>query len=361
MSISGFTTLRQNSVITSDGGVWPVKSSVTAYSCDLSIVIPCFNEAEGIALTIQRLIQVIESIHSSFELVLINDGSTDRTWAIIAEMAAGDQRIRGANLSRNFGQDAALTAGITMSRGELVLLIDADLQDPPELLGEMMSKLNEGFDVVYGQRISRDGESWFKRSSAYLFYRLFDLVSETSIPRDTGYFRLMRRRVAEAVLLMPERNRYLRGMLSWVGFRQVALPYKRDVRRTGQSHWPITRMIHLAKTAFWGFSETPLAAALWGGIGFLLVSAIAGIVWAAAQFPTDGIGLVLTLVSITTFCAGSQLMILYSLGIYLSRIAKDAQQRPTYIVGEDLQSVFSNQSCGKCSFDGATSVSTFSS
>src|SRR5690242_12197275 len=194
----------------------------------LSIVAPCYNEAEGLAELHRRITAIAErQVGGDYELVLVNDGSRDATWAKIVELAARDPHVVGATLSRNHGHQLALSAGLTLCRGARVLIIDADLQDPPELLPQMMALMDQGADVVYGQRISRDGETWFKRTTAGLFYRLLARLVDVPIPVDSGDFRLMSRRALDVLNAMPEQHRFIRGMVSWIGMRQVPLLYRR--------------------------------------------------------------------------------------------------------------------------------------
>ena len=227
----------------------------------ISIVVPCFNEEEILPQTLSRVHAAGQTTGLSYEILLVDDGSADRTWEIIAAQAQHDARVRGVRLSRNFGHQMALTAGLERARGSEVLVIDADLQDPPELLGVMLAKRAEGFDVVYGQRRSRAGETWFKLVTAKLFYRLIGYLAEVSIPPDTGDFRLMSRRAVDAFLLLPETSRFIRGMVAWIGYAQVAVPYDRQARTAGKTKYSLGRMLRFSADAVTGFSIKPLRAA----------------------------------------------------------------------------------------------------
>ena len=238
----------------------------------------------------------------------------------------------GVNLSRNFGQERALAAALSAVCGEVVLILDADLQDPPELLPDMLTMLEPGVDVVYGQRRSRAGESWLKSLTARLFYRLMDRISELRIPRDTGLFRLMRRRVVEALLQLPESSRYTRGMMSWVGFRQVAMPYDRAPRLCGTSHWPLRKMLSLAMDAICSFSPNPLRLA--GTMAVLCWCAcIASLIgWGWLRWSTGQNEMILALGALIAGFSGLQLFVLYVLGEYIIRLSEQSRQRPLYVV-----------------------------
>ena len=236
----------------------------TATSVALSAVVPCFNEETGLAELHTRLSSACRSVVADdYEIVLVDDGSTDRTWSIIRELAERDEHVVGVELSRNHGHQLALTAGLNVCCGDRVLIIDADLQDPPELVGDMMAMMDrEGADVVYGQRLSRDGETWHKKVTASLFYRLLGKLTDMPIPPDTGDFRLMTRRALLVLQSMPEQHRFIRGMVSWIGFRQVPLRYHRARRFAGETKYPLRKMMRLAVDAITGFSTRPLRISL---------------------------------------------------------------------------------------------------
>ena len=243
----------------------------------LSIVIPCYNEQECLAALHERLAKAAKAaVGGDYELVLVNDGSRDRTWEMMRELAAKDPRLVAVNLSRNHGHQLALTAGLDLCRGDTILIIDADLQDPPELLSDMMLTMaREQADVVYGVRTHRAGETPFKRATAHAFYRMLARATEVDIPLDAGDFRLMSRRALDALLAMPEQARFIRGMVAWIGFRQVPFAYKRDERFAGTTKYPVRKMIRFAIDALTGFSSAPLKLASHAGL-WLAVGSVAG-------------------------------------------------------------------------------------
>jgi polyisoprenyl-phosphate glycosyltransferase len=248
----------------SGAGAAPIggKDSADPAPPQLSVVAPCFNEADGLMELHRRLSAACaDVVADAYEIVLVDDGSVDATALVFAELARRDRHFVGVGLSRNYGHQLALTAGLWVCRGDRALIIDADLQDPPELLGAMMALMDEGADVVYGQRIARPGESWRKRATAGLFYRALRSLSDVDIPLDSGDFRLMNRRSLAAFLAMPEAHRFVRGMVSWIGFKQVALPYERAERFRGRTKYPLRKMLGLALDAITGFSVRPLRLA----------------------------------------------------------------------------------------------------
>ena len=302
----------------------------------LSAIVPCYNEALALPLLYARLSAVLESCFGyDYEVVLVNDGSSDSTWIDIVDLAKLSSRVIGVDLSRNHGHQLAITAGLSVSRGDLVVVLDADLQDPPELLPLMLAKLREsGADVVYGRRTKRTGETLFKRTSAALFYRLLSHVSSTSIPPDVGDFRLMTRRVVDLVNSMSEHQRFLRGMVSWVGFRQVAFDYERPSRAAGTTHYPLRKMVRLALDALTSFSLAPLRASIYLGI-ILTLSATAISSWVlwtfAVQGHVKGWQLVLAVVLVL---AAIQMLVIGLLGEYIGRIHEQTQARPLFIIRE---------------------------
>ena len=228
----------------------------------LSVVAPCYNEQEVLPEFLRRIGAVLDKAAGVAEVVLVDDGSRDRTWDVMTAAAAADRRIVAVRLMRNHGHQLALTAGLSVCRGERILIIDADLQDPPELLPDMMALMDQGADVVYGQRRQRDGESLFKRATAAGFYRLINRLTDVDIPADAGDFRLVTRRVLDLLLAMPERHRFIRGMVAWIGGRQVPLIYDRHARAAGESKYPLSKMIRFAADAITAFSVVPLMASM---------------------------------------------------------------------------------------------------
>ena len=301
----------------------------------ISIVVPCFNEEEILPQTLSRVHAAGQTTGLSYEILLVDDGSADRTWEIIAAQAQHDARVRGVRLSRNFGHQMALTAGLERARGSEVLVIDADLQDPPELLGVMLAKRAEGFDVVYGQRRSRAGETWFKLVTAKLFYRLIGYLAEVSIPPDTGDFRLMSRRAVDAFLLLPETSRFIRGMVAWIGYAQVAVPYDRQARTAGKTKYSLGRMLRFSVDAVTGFSIKPLRAASLASAGLLgaalLITLWALITWLGHGTVRGWTSLIVTILLV----GGVQTLILGIIGEYIGRLFLEVKRRPLYLIRHD--------------------------
>jgi polyisoprenyl-phosphate glycosyltransferase len=310
----------------------------------LSVVIPCYNEEAVIHELYRRVTQACRSqVGDRYELVLVNDGSFDETWAMLQELAHNDDRIVAVDLSRNHGHQLALSAGLSLARGERILVIDADLQDPPELLPEMMRLMDGGADVVYGQRVERDGETWFKRVSARVFYRLLLRMTDVGIPPDTGDFRLMRRPVLEALLAMPEQQRFIRGMVAWIGFRQVPLEYRRDRRFAGETKYPLRKMLTFAIDAITGFSIAPLRISFYVACFFLLF-ALVTIIYVLISWlylgPVPG----WTSIFLTVLILSSvQLFSLAVIGEYLGRVFMQTKQRPLFIVREIVSAPPANE------------------
>lgn len=301
----------------------------------LSVVVPAFNEEAVLDAAHRRLMAACTgAVGDDFEIVYVDDGSRDDTWRILESLADEDPHVVAASLSRNFGHQQALTAGLALARGELVLCIDADLQDPPELLGEMLELIDAGHDVVYGQRESRAGESAFKLGSAVAFYRLLRRLTDVDIPADTGDFRLMRREVVDALLAMPEQHRFVRGLVAWLGYRQVPLRYARQERFAGETKYPLRKMLRLASDAITGFSTVPLRMATWLAMGcFVLAAGVAA--YAIAQWL---LGNTLpgwaSVVVVVAFLSSVQLLCLGILGEYVGRLFMESKQRPLAIIRE---------------------------
>jgi dolichol-phosphate mannosyltransferase len=291
-----------------------------------------------IAETIKRLEQVCSGLQGiRSELVFIDDGSKDATLSILKEWQGRDPRIHVISFSRNFGHQIAITAGMEHTKGDAVLVIDADLQDPPELVVQMLQKWQEGYDVIYGLRAERLGESFFKRASAHAFYRLLNYLSDIPIPLDTGDFRLMSRRVVDTLCRMPEHNRFVRGMVSWVGFRQIAIPYTREKRFAGVSKYPLRKMLQFAVDGILSFSTKPLRISAILGF-FCAMLAAMGIVWVLCErlFSGDWVPGWATLMLAILFIGGIQLISIGVLGEYIGRIYGEVKKRPLYIAGEVL-------------------------
>jgi dolichol-phosphate mannosyltransferase len=298
----------------------------------LSVVAPCYNEEAVLPEFHRRMSAVCASLHQPYELVLVNDGSRDKTWDRMMEVAARDPQVVCVSLARNHGHQLALTAGLSVCRGERILIIDADLQDPPELLLPMLESMDQGAEVVYGQRRRRQGESAFKLATAALFYRLINKIADVAIPRDTGDFRLVSRRVLEILQSMPERHRFIRGMVSWIGFRQEALLYDRDARFAGETKYPLRKMFKFAVDAITAFSVKPLTfASLAGllasaiGLGLFVYSLIAWTIGGTVSGWTS-------LMASVGVLGGMQLLVLGIMGEYLGRLYEQSKGRPLFLI-----------------------------
>ena len=302
----------------------------------LSIVVPCVNEEACLAELHDRLRAAAASaVGDDYEIVLVNDGSKDGSWAMMGAMAARDPHVVAVNLSRNHGHQLALTAGLDLSRGDEVLIIDADLQDPPELLQQMLKVMDEEHaDVVYGVRKSRSGETAFKRATAHGFYRLLSRATEVDIPLDAGDFRLMSRRALDALLAMPEQARFVRGMVAWIGFKQVAFPYNRQQRFAGETKYPLKKMMRFALDALTGFSSAPLKlashAGLWLSFGSVLLILYIAYAWASGRSIQGWTSLML----IVVILGAIQMFVLALMGEYIGRLYNESKRRPLYIVQE---------------------------
>lgn len=304
----------------------------------VSVVIPCFNEEAVIQATYRRLVEVLGSLLDiEFEFILVDDGSRDRTPAILRNLQAADSRVRAVLFARNFGHQIAVTAGIEHASGDAVVLIDADLQDPPEVIGEMIARWRNGVDVAYGTRVVREGESGLKLWTAKSFYRFINSISETAIPLDTGDFRLMDRRVVDAFLSMPERDRFVRGMIAWLGFRQEAVQYRRAPRFAGETKYPWRKMIGFATDGILSFSLAPLRLAIWAGFVTAGVAAL-GVVYAllVRLFTSQWVpGWALLFIGCLTL-GSVQLVCVGAVGEYVGRIYGEVKKRPLYVVRERL-------------------------
>ncbi len=300
-----------------------------------SIIVPIFNEKDNLPELHRRVTEVMGRTGKTWELLLVDDGSSDGSADIIRALAKKDKRIRTVIFARNFGHQVAVTAGLDYSRGEAVVIIDADLQDPPELIHEMAKKWEEGYEVVYAVRTEREGESFFKLWTASVFYRLIYRITDVKIPLDTGDFRLMDRKVVNVMNRMRERHRFLRGMSSWVGFKQVGVEYKRAARTAGETKYPFRKMLRLAINAVTGFSYFPLQVATFFGFGSAGLAIIAIPVVAILRLAGTHFfeGQTTTLVFVL-FLGGVQLISLGILGEYIGRLYDEAKGRPLYITRE---------------------------
>jgi glycosyltransferase involved in cell wall biosynthesis len=299
----------------------------------LSVVAPMYDEEGSARAFYDRVVAALGDL--PFELVVVDDGSTDRTTEIVEELAAADPRVKVVHLSRNFGHQPALTAGLDHARGDAVVMIDADLQDPPELIGEMVERWRAGSDVVYAVREARAGETRFKLTSARWFYRLFRRLATVDLTPDSGDFRLMDRRVLDVLHAMPERNRFLRGMTVWVGFTQTALPYRRDPRHAGTTKYPLRKMLRFSFDAIASFSHVPLQVATVLGFAFAALAFAVGVpaVILARIFEIFDPGTP-TIITVVLLLGGIQLMTVGIIGEYVGRIYDEVKRRPLYVVRE---------------------------
>jgi len=300
-----------------------------------TIIAPIFNEVENIPELYRRICEVMDNADKPWELVMVDDGSTDGSADLIRELAAADQRVRPVIFARNFGHQIAVTAGLDYSRGEAVVIIDADLQDPPEVILEMIAKWRQGYEVVYAVRSEREGETWFKEFTASLFYRLIYRITDVDIPLDTGDFRLLDRKVVDVMGQMRERHRFLRGMSVWVGFKQTGVEYKRAARFAGETKYPLKKMLKFATDAITSFSYFPLQMAMYlgfisAGISILVIPVVIAMRLAGSQ---AFFGQASTLIAVL-FLGGVQLISLGILGEYVGRLYDEAKGRPLYIVSE---------------------------
>ncbi len=305
-----------------------------------SIVAPVFNESATLPEFYRRISATMEALGEPWELVVIDDGSRDNSAEIMRDLARKDPHIRPVIFARNFGHQLAVTAGLDYSRGQAVVIIDSDLQDPPEVIPDLIAKWREGFEVVYAVRTEREGETWFKLFTASLFYRLIYRITEVDIPRDTGDFRLLDRKVVNVLNQMRERHRFLRGMSVWVGFRQTGVDYKRRARFAGETKYPLKKMIKFASDAITGFSYLPLQIATYIGFISAIISilAIPFVIIMRLTVSHGFLGQATTLISVL-FLGGVQLICLGILGEYLGRLYDEAKGRPLYIVRDDPETV----------------------
>ena len=303
----------------------------------LSVVAPCFNEEGVLHELYRRISQVLDGSGETWELVLVNDGSRDRTPEIMRELHAQDERVKVVDFARNFGHQIAVTAGMDYAQGDAVVLIDADLQDPPELILEMLAKWREGYEVVYAIRAERKGETWFKEFTAKMFYRIIYKITDIDIPMDTGDFRLMDRKVVNALKTMHEKHRFIRGMSVWVGFRQTGVKYVRAERYAGETKYPLKKMLKFAMDGITSFSYFPLQLATYIGFVAALLAVLGIIITIILRLSGSHafLGQATTLVSVL-FLGGVQLICLGILGEYLGRIYDEVKGRPLYIVREAL-------------------------
>lgn len=301
---------------------------------ELTVVIPAYNEQESIEPMYDRLVAALERKVEGLELLYVDDGSRDRTWERIEELASNDPRVRGIRFARNFGHQAALTAGVDAASGRAVVIIDADLQDPPEVIPEMVDRWRDGYEVVYGQRQAREGETAFKKATAAGFYRLLQRITSVEIPVDTGDFRLMGPKALEAFRALPERNRFIRGMVAWLGFPQVPVRYHRQARFAGDTKYPLRKMMRFALDGITSFSFLPLRVATWLGFAVSVLSFVYIVVVIVLKLLGINWPGYTSMMASILFLGGVQLVMIGVLGEYIARIFDEVKRRPLYLVGE---------------------------
>ncbi len=304
---------------------------------ELSVALPVFNEIENLDELRRRLVAALDGCGRTWEVVFVDDGSRDGSFEKMAAFARADGRIRVVRFSRNFGHQMALTAGVDHAKGKLVAVMDADLQDPPELLAEMHRKADEGFEVVYAQRTAREGETAFKKATASAFYRLMRRWTNVEIPVDTGDFRLMGPKAVEAFRSLRERHRFIRGMASWVGFKQAPVTYVRPARTRGETKWPLRKMLRFAVDALSSFSHVPLQLATW--LGFLVSAFSFLYILVVLWLKIRGINVTgwTTLMFFILFLGGVQLIVVGVLGEYVGRVYEEVKRRPLYVVADIVE------------------------
>lgn len=302
-----------------------------------SIVVPVFNEELVVNETYSRLTKVMKSTNENYEIIFVNDGSKDKTFNIVNDFCQNDNHIKLLSFSKNFGHQVAITAGMEYSTGDAIVVIDADLQDPPEVILKMIEKWKEGYDVVYGKRLKRKGETFFKKFTSKMFYRVLEHMTDIYIPVDTGDFRLIDRRVCEALKSLPERNRYVRGLVSWVGFKQTGVEFVREKRFAGETKYPLKKMLKFAGDAITSFSYKPLKLATYFGCFISFASFIYLIFVIFEKLFTKNTVLGWTsIICINLFFNGIILIILGIIGEYIGRIYDEAKGRPLYILSKKV-------------------------
>ncbi|MHB1452863.1 MAG: glycosyltransferase family 2 protein [Saccharofermentanales bacterium] len=303
-----------------------------------SVVVPLYNEEEVLPETYKRLKSVLDSIGQQYEVVMVNDGSRDRTAIMAKEICEGDSSFKLINFSRNFGHQTAITAGMDNTSGDAIIVIDADLQDPPEIILAMIEKWKQGFEVVYGKRVSRQGETFFKKMTARLYYRLLNKLTDVRIPTDVGDFRLIDKKVKDALLSVPEHNRYVRGLISWLGFKQTAVEFVREARFAGETKYPLRKMIKLAVDGITSFSYKPLKFSVGIGIFISVFSLLFALTVVILRI--NNIGQMepgwASLMVVFLFFSGVILVMLGIIGEYIARIFEEVKGRPLYIISEKV-------------------------
>ena len=302
-----------------------------------SIVVPVFNEEASLPILLRRVGILMEQLDGPAETIFVDDGSSDCSSIVLKSLVRSDPRYRYIALSRNFGHQVAITAGMDVAAGEAIVVMDADLQDPPEIVGEMIAKWKEGYEVVYARRLSRAGESKFKRATAHLFYKVLGRMSSVTIPADVGDFRLIDRKVLNALRSMPEQDRFVRGMIAWLGFRQTEVAFHRLPRLAGQTKYPLSKMVRLAVNGALSFSDAPLRLAIWFGLGVSACALLYGLYVASLWLMDSHLvaGWSSTIVVISLLC-GINMLMTGIMGLYVGRIHAEVKRRPLYVVSQKL-------------------------
>lgn len=309
----------------------------------LSVIVPVFNEEEVIDESYRRLTEIAKNIKESYEIIFVNDGSSDSTEFKIKNICDGDYHIKLINFSRNFGHQSAITAGMKCSKGKAIIVIDADLQDPPEVMVEMVKKWREGYKVVYGKRISREGETLFKKVTAKVFYRFLNYFSDIKIPTDTGDFRLIDRKVCNVMNGLPEHNRYVRGLVAWVGFSQTGVEFVREKRLAGETKYPLKKMIKFSLDAITSFSSKPLKLAFPIGIIISLCSFLYLAYVLIQKITNQTVPGWASIVAIVLFSNGITFILIGIIGEYIARIYDEVKARPMYVIDEIYSSIDTKQ------------------
>lgn len=303
---------------------------------EISVIVPSFNEEKNVPLIYERLTSTLSQISDDYEIIFVNDCSKDNTLEVIKQLSKKDSHVKYISFSRNFGHQIAVSAGLDLCKGEAVVIIDADLQDPPELILEMYEKYKEGYKVVYARRKSREGETWFKKITAKLFYRFLSAMTSIEIPVDVGDFRLIDKVIVKHLRNMPEKSKYIRGQISWIGYKQTFVEYHRDARLYGKTNYPLKKMLRLAFDGITAFSDKPLKMASAIGIFSAIISLLAIIYALFSYFIFDSAvsGWTSLIISVL-FIGGVQLITIGIIGEYIARINNDVRNRPLYIIDED--------------------------
>ncbi|HEY8423508.1 MAG TPA: glycosyltransferase family 2 protein, partial [Clostridia bacterium] len=301
-----------------------------------SVIIPVYNEQEALELTYRELKKLAENFDGGYEIIFVDDGSSDNSLNILKDFAKADKSVKIISFSRNFGHQAAISAGMEHAQGEALIIMDADLQDPPETVLKMIQKWREGYDIVYGKRVKRKGERPFKKLTAYVYYRLLSRITGINIPKDAGDFRLISRKAAQAIISLPEKNRYLRGLNAWVGFKQAEIEYERDPRAAGETKYTLKKMLKLAGDGVISNTNFPLTAMFGFGIVLSLLSFLGFFALAVLAFAGISFDPAFWLLPAVALCSGLIITGLGLIGMYLGRVYDEVKNRPLYIINEKI-------------------------